>query len=207
MRGKLEGYMRSEKLTLESHNIATGALDHLGDHVVDEAVLVPDLLGLELLLVLGVIELLEDILEATIVLLENGVLGAHVQGKALVNGELERGVSEASDGLVGVVLGLGNTTTVLELVDLNLLGLTTLGGEDHGELAGAGEDGILGTVLVTKGVTANDDGLLPAGDKTRNAVNDNGLTEDGTAESVSDGAVGGEPHCFTGQSGTQVCFL
>lgn len=157
--------------------------------------LVPDLLGLELRLVGGVVELLEDILETAIVLLEDGVLGAHVERELLVNGKLERSVGETSDGLVGVVLSLGNTTTVLELVDLNLLGLTTLGGEDHGELSGAGEDGILGTVLVTEGVAADDDGLLPARDEAGNAGDDNRLTEDGTAKGVSDGSVGGQPHC------------
>lgn len=183
-----------ERLTLEGHDVTTRALDHLGNHVVNETVLIPDLLGLELSLVLGVVELLEDILEATIVLLEDGVLGAHVEGKALVKSQLERGVGEASDGLVGVVLGLGDTTTVLELEDLNLLGLTTLGGVDHGELARAGQDSILGAVLVTEGVSANDDGLLPARDETGNAGDDNGLTEDSTAEGISDGSVGGKPH-------------
>lgn len=182
------------ELTLESHDVSTGALHHLGDHVVDETVLVPDLLGLEAGLVLGVIELLEDVLEAAIVLLEDGVLGAHVQGKTLVQSELEGSVGEASDGLVGVVLSLGNTTAVLELEDIDHLGLATLRGVDHGELAVAGEDGILGAVLVTKGVAADDDGLLPAGNETGNAGDDDGLTEDGTAEGVSDGAVGGQPH-------------
>ena len=76
-------------LTLQSHNVATSALDHLGDHVVDETVLVPDALGLKLLLVLGVVQLLEDVLEAAVVLLEDGVLGAHVQGVSLGERQLE----------------------------------------------------------------------------------------------------------------------
>lgn len=156
--------------------------------------LIPDLLGLKLLLVGGFVDLLEDVLKATIVLLEDGVLGAHVQGKLLVDSKLEGSMSEASDGLVSVVLSLGNTTAFLELVDLNLLGLSTLGGEDHGELTRTGQDSILGAVLVTKGVTANDDGLLPSRNKTRNAGDDNGLTEDGTTKGISDGAVGGKPH-------------
>jgi len=181
-------------LTLEGHDVATGALDHLGDHVVDETVLIPDASGLEILLVLGVVELLEDILEATIVLLEDGVLGAHVEGKLLVKGELERSMGEALDGLISVVLSLGNTTAVLVVVDLNLLGLTTLGGVDHGELARAGGNEVLGAVLVTESVAANDDGLLPARNQAGDAVDDDGLTEDGAAESVTDSAVGREPH-------------
>lgn len=124
--------------------------------------LIPDLLGLESILVLGVIEVLEDVLEAAIILLEDGVLGAHVKGKAFVESELEAGVGEASDALVSVVLSLSNTTAVLELVDLNLLGLTTLGGVDHAKLARAGGNEVLSPILVAKGVAANDDGLLPS---------------------------------------------
>lgn len=192
--GSVVGVAKKGKLTLESHNVAAAALDHLGHHVVDETVLVPDLLGLKLLLVLGLVELLEDVLEAAVVLLEDGVLGAHVQGEALGEGQLERGVGEAGDGLVSVVLRLCDTSAVLELEDLNLLGLAALGGVDHAQLAVAGEDGILGAVLVTKGVTADDDGLLPAGHETGDSVDNDGLTEDGSAKSVSDGAVGGKPH-------------
>lgn len=156
--------------------------------------LIPDVLGLKVLLVLGVVDLLENVLEAAVVLLEDGVLGAHVQGVALVEGELEGGVSEAGDGLVGVVLGLGHTAALLELEDLNLLGLAALGGVDHAQLTGTGQDAVLGAVLVAKGVTADDNGLLPAGDEAGDAGDDNGLAEDGTAEGISDGAIGGEPH-------------
>lgn len=182
------------ELTLQGHDVATLALDHLGHHVVNETVLVPDLLGLKVLLVLGVVQLLEDVLESAIVLLEDGVLGAHVQRHALVKSKLEGGVGETSDGLVGVVLGLGNAATVLELVDLDLLRLAAFGGINHGQLSGARGNEILGTVLVTKGVTANDDGLLPARNQPGDTGNDNGLTEDSTAQSISDGAVGGQPH-------------
>lgn len=185
---------RERKLTLESHDVAARALDHLGDHVVNQTVLVPDALGLELGLVLGVVNLLEDVLEAAVVLLKNGVLGAHVQRQLLVQGQLERGVGETGDGFVSVVLGLGNTAALLELEDLNLLGLAALGGEDHAQLARAGDDEVLGAVLVAKGVTADDDGLLPAGDETGDTGDDDGLAEDGAAESVSDGTVGREPH-------------
>jgi len=45
------------------------------------------------------------------------------------------------------------------------------------------------------GVTTDDDGLLPTLNKTRDAGNNNGLTEDGASENVSDGAVRRQPHC------------
>ena len=169
------------KLTLQGHDEATLALDHLGDHVVDQTVLVPDLLGIKVLLVVLLEDLLEDVLEAAVVALQDGVLGAHVQRQALHQGHLERGVGEAADGVIGVVLSLGNTTTVLELVDLGDLGLATSGGVDQLELTGAGDDPVGSTVLVTEGVTADHNGLVPARHQTRDAGNDDGLTEHGTA--------------------------
>lgn len=183
-----------KSLTLEGHDVAAGALDHLSNHVVNQTVLVPDALGLKLGLVPSVVKLLEDVLEAAIVLFEDGVLGAHVQGQLLVQGQLERGVRKAHDGLVRVVLGLGNAAAVREPEDLNLLGLAAVGGVDHGQLAGAGGNEVLCSVLVAKGVAADDDGLLPAGDEARDAVDDDGLAEDGAAEGIADGAVGREPH-------------
>ena len=169
----------ASSLTLQGHDETTLTLDHLGNHVVNETVLVPDVLGLELLLVGGLVDLLEDILEATIVPLQDGVLGAHVERETLKQGHLETGMGEAADRLVGVVLGLGNTTA-LEVVDIDGLGLATLRGVDELQLAGSGNDTVLGTVLVTEGVTTDDDGLVPAGDETRDAGDDDGLTEDGT---------------------------
>ena len=53
-------------------------------------------LSLSLLLV---VDFLEDVFEATIVSLENGVLGAHVERPALHECVLETGVSKTSDGL------------------------------------------------------------------------------------------------------------
>lgn len=43
-------------------------------------------------------------------------------------------------------------------------------------------------------VSANDDGLLPSGNEERHIVADNGLSEDGTVEDVTDGSIGGLPH-------------
>lgn len=175
------------KLTLQSHNESTTALDHLGDHVIDETVLVPNALGLKVLLVLLLVDLLEDVLEAAIILLQDGVLGAHVQRETLRESHLERGVSEASDGFIGVVLGLRDTTAG-EVEDLDGLGLTASGGVDELEGSRSRDHTVCSTVLVTEGVTTNDNGLGPSRHKARNARDDNGFTEDRStaAEGVSD---------------------
>jgi hypothetical protein len=126
-------------------------------------VLVPDLGGLELLLVLAVVDGLEDILELAVVCLEDGVLGAHVEWQLLVQRHLEGSVCEAGNGVGGVVLGLRNAALSWEVVDLDDLRLAALGCVDHLECAFAGDNAVLCTVLVAESVTADDDGLLPAG--------------------------------------------
>lgn len=101
--------------------------------------LVPKALGLKVLLVILFIDLLEDILESSIVFLEDGVLSAHVQGQFLEKSHLETGMSEANDRLVCIVLGLRNTRAG-EVVYLNTFWLTIFGGEDDLEGSFAGDD-------------------------------------------------------------------
>lgn len=102
-------------------------LHGLRHHVVDQTVLVPDSLGLEPGLVfpattggrgqrgahsrwqragvkgVSLVDVLEDVLEAAVVLLEDGVLGAQVQRPAFGQRHLEGAVRKVSDGLVRVV--------------------------------------------------------------------------------------------------------
>jgi hypothetical protein len=120
------------KRTLKSHDISTGALHHLCNHIVDKAVLIPDLLLVKGLLVSALKDLLEDILESSIILLEDSVLGAQIEREALLERKVERRVCEALNGLIGVILGLSNTASG-ELEDLELLWLAAvLWGEDEG---------------------------------------------------------------------------
>jgi hypothetical protein len=166
-------------------------------------VLVPNAVLFKLRLVFLVVDLLENVLEAPVVFLEDSVLCAHVQRQLLVDGKLETGVCEASNTLVGVVLSLSDTSLVVlfKVEDLNVLGLAALWGKDHLEGTLALDNEVLCAVLITESVTSDDDGLLPAGHETRNAVNDDGFTEDGASQGVSDGAVGGEPHFEASQIG------
>lgn len=56
------------------------------------------------------IDLLKDIFEATVVFLEDGVLGAEVQRPGFGQRHLERAVSEVADGLVRVVHAQSHAT-------------------------------------------------------------------------------------------------
>ena len=50
------------------------------------------------------------------------------------------------------------------------------------------------TDLVTVGMSANHNRLLPAGDKTRNIAADDGLTEHSPSENIPDSTIGRLPH-------------
>jgi hypothetical protein len=182
---------------LQGKDKAAFALDHLGDHVVDETMLVPDLGLFKLALVLVVVELLEDVLEFPIVCLENGVLGAHVKRHLLVEGHLEGSVCETSDGLGGVVHAHADSSTFREVKDVPLLLLSAiLGSKNHLELASAWHDKVLAAVLVTKGVPSDANRLGPPWHGLGDTVEHDWLAEDGSAEDVSDCSVGREPHLF-----------
>lgn len=171
------------KPTLHCNHKATLALDHLRHHVIDQAVLVPDALLLKLLLVILLVDFLEDVLESAIVLLENGVLGAHVERQTLQQSHPEAGVGEASDRLVSVVLCLRNAGAV-KVEDFDALRLSALGGVDKLQSALARNQAVRSSVLVTKCMATNDDRLLPTRDDPRNSRNYDGLSENGTAAGV-----------------------
>jgi hypothetical protein len=69
-------------------------------------VLVPQAVLLKVSLVGGVVEFLEDVLEPSVVFLENGVLGAQVKRIFAVQCVFEGGVGKVDDALVQVVHSL-----------------------------------------------------------------------------------------------------
>ena len=53
---------------------------------------------------------------------------------------------------------------------------------------------VTGTVLVTIGMSADNNWLMPFGDDSGNVLYDDGLSEDSTIEVVTDGTIGTLPH-------------
>jgi hypothetical protein len=88
-------------------------------------VLVPKFLGLKLVLVFLFVNFLEDILEAAIVLLKNGVLGAQIKRIVSLKSKLETGMSKLSDRFVGVVHAEHHSAG-FELEDLHVSGLGSI---------------------------------------------------------------------------------
>lgn len=78
-------------------DVSSLTLDDLGDHIVDESVLIPEFLLLELGLVGVLVEGLEDILESTVIFLEDGIFSGHVEGIVAAKGVFEASMSEGFD--------------------------------------------------------------------------------------------------------------
>jgi hypothetical protein len=156
--------------------------------------LVDDTSSFELRLVLGFVDGLEDVLEATVVSLQDGVLGAQVQRPLLLQSIDEASTSEGLDGLVGVVHA-HKDTTVLEVEDFNVLGLRAVGGsEGNFELSGAVNNQVGGFVLISEGVSADDNRASPARNQSGDVLADNGLSEDSTTQNITDSTVRAQPH-------------
>ena len=90
-------------IVLAGPDIAARPLHGGGHHVVDQAVLVGDLALVELGLEFGVEDLLEDILEAAVIGLEDGVLGREIDRIVALQAVVQRGAGEFLDRLVEIV--------------------------------------------------------------------------------------------------------
>ena len=78
----------------------------------------------------------------------------------------------------------------LELVDLEFSGLcSALGSESHCESTRLLHDSISCFVLVSKGVSSNDDRLSPSRNESWNVLDYDGLTEDCAIQLITDGTV------------------
>ncbi len=180
-------------VVLARPDIAARPLERRGDHVVDQAVLVGDAEAGELRLELGLVDLLEDVLEAAVIGLEDRVLGREIDRILAHQAVVERGAGEVADRIVEIVhrhrdAGAGE----LEHLLLDHRAVVALEPDRQAALAGHLEIG--GAVLVAVGVAADDDRLRPAGHEARHVLADDRLAEDDAAEDVADRAVRALPH-------------
>ena len=181
-------------VVLARPDVATFPLQGRGDHVVDETVLVRQPLGRKVGLELGVKHLLEDVLEAAVVGLEDGVLRREIHREAARQAVTETRPGEVADRIVEVVHRHRHARR-RKVVDLHLHRLRAVGWRvGERELPGARDLHVGGPILITEGVTADDDRLRPAGDEARDVADDDRLPEDHAAKDVADRAVGALPH-------------
>src|SRR6185312_10553786 len=181
-------------VVLARPEIAAVPLEVRGDHVVDEAVLVGEARRVEARLEFGLEDLLEEVLEAPVVDLEDRVLAREVDGVLAVERVVEAGAREAPDGLVEVVHRHGDARA-RRLEHFLLDGRAApLGREDHLHRAGPVELDLGRAVLVAETVARDHDGLAPVRDDARHVLADDRLAEDGAVEDVADRPVRALPH-------------
>ena len=171
---------------------APGA-DHPRHRVIDERVEVGEAQPFKLRLVGGLILLLEDPFELSVVDLGDGVLGGEPQVLPLIDGVLEAAAGKGTDALLRVVLALPHGGTADRLNGEGLL---------RAALALEGEGGgarLLGhhvhsLVHIAVGVAGDGDGRLPVLHNRVDHGQDNGRPEGGAVQNRPDGAVGTLPH-------------
>src|SRR5690606_32451503 len=108
---------------------------------------------------------------------QNGVLSRQIDRIVAGQAVAERGVGKVTDRRVDVVHAHGNTGR-RSLVDFVLDDFAIFTDELDRQRTLAREQEVGGLVLVTKGVTANDDRLGPARHQTRYVRADDRLAED-----------------------------
>ena len=156
--------------------------------------LVPETSCLKSVLIFRFVDFLKDVLEATVVPLQDCVFGRQVARIIPAQGVLHARTSKAIDRFISVVHS-HHDAWAREVVHIELGGLrAVLGCEGHSEFTGRLWAEVSRPVLITKGVSAYYDGFGPAWHEARDVFNDDWLSKDCATDDVSDGAVGRPPH-------------
>lgn len=182
-------------VVLEGQDESSSGLKHLGNQVVDESVLVPEFVGVELLLVFAFEDLLELVLEESVISLQDGVLCSELNGHFSHQCVGENLVREVGDGFRCIVHAESDTTLTFEVENLSDHWFASVGwGEDELKLAGSWKLHILAFILVTIGMSSHDKGQLPPWHQSGDVFADDGFSEHSSVQNGSDGTVRGLPH-------------
>ena len=139
---------------------------------------------------------LEDILETTIIFLQNGVLGGKVQGPFFTQGHIEAAACKTHNTFVGIVHGHGHTIS-FEIEYFKGLGFaTSFRSKGHGELSFAFDDRIRSPVLIAKSMTTHDNRSSPVAHQAGYIADHDRLPENGSVEDIPDRAIWTFPHLF-----------
>ena len=140
--------------------------------------------------------MLENVLESSVILLEDSVLRGHVKRIVPLESELETAVSESFDTLVSVIHSHTDTTFSFVFVDFHCLFGSVISRKDNLKLSWFVNSKVSGFVLITKGVSSDNDRFLPSRDKSWNIADHDRLSKDSSIQVISDGSVGAFPHLF-----------
>ena len=169
-------------------------LERSGDHVVDQPMLVGDPGRFEPRLELAIEDLLEDVLEAPVVELQDRVLRREIHRPAAHQSVVEAGAREAADRLVEIV-HRHRDAAAGELEDLaHDRRAAAVRREAQGQLPGTRDDEIGRPVLIAEGVTADHDRVRPSRHQPRHVLADDRLAKDRPVQLVADRPVRRLPH-------------
>ena len=163
----------------------TFGFHRLRNLVINKPVLVVDLFLFELRFVVALVNLLEDVFEAAVVLLEDGVLSAQKKRIATVQSVGHRGMRKIPDAFVHVVHGHRNAWTAELVNTVDLLWRAVIWLESELECARRIDGGVHTLVLIAERVTADYDRLAPAGHQSGNILANDRLSEHRTSQNVS----------------------
>ena len=183
-------------MVLASPNKVSTGLNSLGYHVIDESVLVVNTYSLHLILVFGLVDSFESVLEEAVVLLQNSVFRRELQGQLSVNSVLHTGVHETLNGGFSVEHSQVSSFA-LEVVKLLLNGSTTvIWNESNKSLTWLVNNIVLTPILICISVSTHDNRLGPSRNESGDVGANDGLSEDSTVEDVSNCSIGRPPHLF-----------
>lgn len=105
-------------------------------------------------------------------------------------------MGKSFDTFISIVHSHAYSSVASEFVDFHLLFRTIISFESDLKSTRLLDNEVSGFVLISKSVSANDDGFLPSWDESGDVADNNRLSEDSPVENISDGAVGTLPHFF-----------
>ena len=155
--------------------------------------LIDDAGGLELVGKLGVEHFLEQILEAAVIGLEDRVLGRQVQRPSAIERVVHARLGEIADRFVEVVHAHGDAGR--REIEHFIFEFLAVGADPlHRQLARTRHLEVGRAILVTEGVTADDDRVGPARNQAGDVLDHDRLAENDAAQDVADRAVRRLPH-------------
>ena len=108
-------------IVFASPDKATIRLNHVGNHIIDQTMLIPDFLFFEFFHVIFLVNSLKSVLKSSVIFFQDCVLGCHVEGVFPLKGKFEATMGKFLDAFICVVHSQSDSTLPTEVVDFHLL--------------------------------------------------------------------------------------
>ena len=175
---------------------STLRLNRVSHHIINKSMLVPSAKSIKLRLIITFKNLSKNILKPTIILLQDGILGGHIHRVLPLNSLFKAFMSKTSNGIISVIHA-HTDSWFLELEHSEgLFCAPVIWCESHFKLTRSVEYSISSFVLITKGMSSNNDGLFPSWYIFWNIWDKNWCSKNCTTQIISNGSIWWFPHLF-----------